>query len=52
MNIICIYNEFWSTYGQWHIIRSNGGYIKYDEFCEKLKSNRELEIFVDNFGGD
>ncbi|MBQ7236510.1 MAG: hypothetical protein IJX03_05085 [Clostridia bacterium] len=49
---ICIYNEFWSTYGQWHIIRSNGGYIKYDEFCEKLKSNRELEIFVDNFGGD
>lgn len=44
---ICVYNGFRSAYGQWHIIRSHGEYIKYDEFCKKLKINGELKIFVD-----
>ena len=44
---ICVYDGFRSTYGQWHIIRSYGGYINYDELCEKLKTSREIKIFVD-----
>lgn len=44
---ICVYDGFRSTYGQWHIIRSHGGYVKYDEFRKKLISNSELKIFID-----
>ncbi len=44
---ICVYDGFRSTYGQWHIIRSHGEYVKYDEFRKKLISNSELKIFID-----
>ena len=44
---ICVYDGFGSTYGQWHIIRSYGGYIKYDELCKQLKTSGEIKIFVD-----
>ena len=44
---ICVYDGFRQVYGQWHIIRSHGAYIRFNELSEKLKSSKEIKIFVD-----
>ena len=44
---LCIYSPFHERYGEWHIIKSHGGRIKWNKLCEILSQKSTLTLFID-----
>ena len=42
-----IYPSFRSRYGSWHIIKHNGRYVKWVDFCNQLQVNGKVTIHID-----
>ena len=44
---LCIYPAYHNRYGEWHIIYSNGGRIKWERLCEILEKKPQYKVFID-----
>lgn len=44
---LCMYSEYHERYGEWHIIKTHGGRIKWSKLCEILQKNGRYTVFID-----
>lgn len=44
---LTFYKAYQNRYGQYHRIKSNGGYIKWETLCSYFKSHKRYNCHID-----